>query len=93
MFLGPNSRPGGDMRFHRCRGPPGGRPGERQEAFRGHFTEASGFPLGIKTYYILCSSAKSTPIIVAWEIGRKRFLMFIGGFSKPSPNQSSIGKK
>jgi hypothetical protein len=38
----------------------GGRPGERRQAFSGHFTGASGFPLGIKTHYILCSSAEST---------------------------------
>jgi hypothetical protein len=93
MFLGLNH-----VAQRRCAIPPlarvsGGRPGERWQAFGGRFTGASGFPLGIKTYYILCSSAESTPIIVAWPNGRKRFLMFLSRIPKPPRNQSSTAKK
>ena len=89
IFLGLNHA----ARQHRAIPTParasGGRPGERWHAFSGRFTGASGFPLGIKTYYILCSSAESTLIIVAWQNGRKRFLMFLGGLAKLPRNQSS----
>src|SRR5208283_4808946 len=53
------------------------------------FFYASGFPLGIKIYYILCSSAESTLIIVAWGGGRKPFLMHKKGAAKASENQRS----
>src|SRR5580704_8567426 len=55
------------------------------------FFYVSGFPLRIKIYYILCSSAESTLIIVAWVGGRKPFLMHTKGAAKGSKNQRSIG--
>jgi hypothetical protein len=70
----------------------GGPARQRRKAFDGRFTGASGFPLGIKTYYILCSCAGSTLIIVAWQKLRKRFFMFRKGLVKPLFNQSSTGK-
>ena len=53
----------------------------------GPFVEASGNPLRIKIYYILCSSAESTPIIVARANRRKRYLMHRGRPGKGSKNQ------
>jgi hypothetical protein len=53
----------------------------------GPLVEASGNPLRIKIYYILCSSAESTPIIVARANRRKRFLMHRGGAGKGPKNQ------
>ena len=54
----------------------------------GPLLEASGNPLRIKIYYILCSSAESTPIIVARPSRRKRFLMHRNGRGKASKNQA-----
>jgi hypothetical protein len=51
---------------------------------------AAGFPLGIKIYYILCSSTESTLIIVAWVRRRKRFLMHKSTAAKPLKNQRAI---
>jgi hypothetical protein len=45
-------------------------------------------PLRIKIYYILCSSAESTPIIVARPRRRKRFLKHSRGPGKASKNQA-----
>jgi hypothetical protein len=53
----------------------------------GPFVEASGNPLRIKIYYILCSSAESTPIIVARANRRKRFLTPRGRPLKGPKNQ------
>jgi hypothetical protein len=51
------------------------------------FVEPYGNPLRIKIYYILCSSAESTPIIVARPNRRKRFLIHRGGAGKEPKNQ------
>jgi len=54
--------------------------------------EAYGNPLRIKIYYILCSSAESTPIIVARPNRRKRFLMHTGEAGKGQKNQGLSSK-
>jgi len=65
---------------------PHGAERRHEDALRG----ASGNPLGIKTYYILCSSTESTLIIVAWVRGRKRFLMHKSDVPKALKNQRAI---
>ena len=67
---------------------PHGAKRRHEDALRG----ASGNPLGIKTYYILCSSTESTLIIVAWVRGRKCFLMHKNGMPKALKNQRAIAR-
>src|SRR5262249_40840810 len=62
----------------------------RSEAYLGRSRAPSGFPLRIKTYYILCSSADSKLSIVVRPKIRKTFLMHIKEASKPAKNQRSI---
>src|SRR5689334_5635901 len=51
---------------------------------------AQGLPKSLtnQNYYILCSSAESTPIIVARPKRRKRFFMHREGRGKASKNQA-----
>src|SRR5258708_33534419 len=56
---------------------------------RGCSEAAYGFPLEIKTYYILCSSAESTLMIVARVRRCKCFLMHKRKAQKASGNQRS----
>ena len=75
------------MRIQRWRGFPAAGPhgtGWRQEDT---LCGVSGFPLGIKTYYIWCSSTESTLIIVAWVRRRKRFLVHKSSVPKALKNQ------
>ena len=68
------------------------RPIRRHRPPAGPFVDAFGNPLRIKIYYILCSSAESTPIIVARPNRRKRFLMHTGGAGKGQKNQGLSSK-
>src|SRR5438874_463367 len=87
-FLVSTTRPGDVVQFRRRRGLPEAGPASVGTHLAGASQGASGFTLGIKNYYILCSSAESTPIIVAWQNGRKRFFRFLGGLPKLPRNQS-----
>ena len=59
----------------------------RPAPLRGAPRAVYGNPLRIKTYYILCSSAESTPIIVGHRLSCKRFLMHRKGVGKRQQKQ------
>src|SRR5438093_12499821 len=71
------------------RGFPGGGDGSAHTLLPGCSEAAYGFPLEIKIYYILCSSAESTLIIVAHVRRCKCFLMHTRTAQKASGNQRS----
>jgi hypothetical protein len=75
------------MRIQRWRGFPAAGPDGAGRRLEDALCGASGIPLGIKIYYILCSSTESTLIIVAWVRRRKRFLMHKSGVPKALKNQ------
>ena len=75
------------MRTQRWRGFPAAGPHGAERRLEDTLCGASGFPLEIKIYYILCSSTESTLIIVAWVRRRKRFLMHKSGVPKALKNQ------